>query len=87
MLGGGGGGGGGKNMIKMVRSGALSMLLSTKKSTIIRNLNQQLKLCALFFSKINPDAHVNTKIITFTSYKGGVFGAILLYINYYKPGM
>ena len=29
-------------------------------------INQQSKLCAKFFSKINPDAHFGTKINTFT---------------------
>ena len=48
----------------------MCMLLSTKKSTIFRIINQQLKFCAIFFSKINPDVHVSTKINTFTFYKG-----------------
>ena len=37
-------------------------------------INQQPKFCAIFFSKINPDAHFGTKIDTFTFYKG-VWGA------------
>ena len=28
------------------------------------------KFCAIFFSKINPDAHFGTKINTLTFYKG-----------------
>ena len=32
--------------------------------------NQQPKLFAIFFSKINPDGHFGTKINTFTFYKG-----------------
>ena len=51
------------------------MLLSALKSTIFRITNQQTKFCALFFSKINPDAHFGTKINTFTILKGGL-GAI-----------
>ena len=31
---------------------------------------QQPKFCAIFFSKINPDAHVSTKTDTFTFYRG-----------------
>ena len=33
-------------------------------------INQKPKFCAIFFSKINPDAHFGTKINTFTFYKG-----------------
>ena len=33
-------------------------------------INLQSKFCAIFFSKINPDAHFGTKINTFTFYKG-----------------
>ena len=36
---------------------------------------QQPRFCALLFSKINPDAHVSTKINIYTFYKGGL-GAI-----------
>ena len=36
--------------------------------------NQQPKFCAIFFSKINPDAHFGTKINTFTFYKGDLGG-------------
>ena len=47
-------------------------------------INQQPKfICAIFFSKINPDAHFGTKINTFTFYKGdrgggGGWGVIAL---------
>ena len=35
-------------------------------------INQQPKfICAIFFSKINPDAHFGSKINRFTFYKGG----------------
>ena len=37
---------------------------------IFRIINQQPKFWAIFFSKINPDAHVSTKINTFIFYKG-----------------
>ena len=44
------------------------------KSIILRKINQQQpKFCAIFFSKINPDVHVSTKINTFTIYKGGLW--------------
>ena len=33
-------------------------------------INQQRKFCAIFFSKINPDAHFGPEINTFTFYKG-----------------
>ena len=35
---------------------------------------QRPKFCAIFFSKINPDAHVSTKTNTFTFYKWGLGG-------------
>ena len=38
-------------------------------------INQQPKFCATYFSKINPDAQVSTKINTFRFYKGN-WGAI-----------
>ena len=47
------------------------MLLSTEKSTIFRILKQQPKFCVIFFSRINPDGQVSTKINTFTFCKGG----------------
>ena len=31
---------------------------------------QQPQFFAIFFSKINPDVHISTKINTFTFYKG-----------------
>ena len=37
-------------------------------------INQQPKIGAIFFSKINPDAHFGTKINTFTFYKGDLGG-------------
>ena len=37
-------------------------------------INQQPKFCAIFSSKINPDAHFGTKINTFTVYKGDLGG-------------
>ena len=44
-------------------------------------INQQSKFCAIFFSKINPDAHFGTKINTFTFYKedrrGGGGGGVI----------
>ena len=40
-----------------------------------RIINQQPKVCAIFFSNINPDAHVtSTKINTFTFKRGGGSG-------------
>ena len=41
-----------------------------KNQRFILIINQQPKLCAIFFSKINPDGHFGTKINTFTFYKG-----------------
>ena len=38
-------------------------------------INPQPKFCAIFFAKINSDAHASTKINTFTFYMG-VWGAI-----------
>ena len=61
-------------------------------------INHQPKFCAIFFSKINPDAHFGTKINTFTVYKGegGVIalriqrnvkngGFMFFYSKYYIP--
>ena len=39
-------------------------------------INQKPKFCAIFFFKINPDAHFGTKINTFTFYKGGGGGGV-----------
>ena len=65
---------------KMVRSGAFrvfqSVIINLKIKKKLRIINQQHpRFCAIFFSKINPDAHVSTKINTITYYKGGL-GAI-----------
>ena len=38
----------------------------------LKNKKSAPKCCAIFFSKINPDAHVSTKINTITFYKGGL---------------
>ena len=41
-------------------------------STFFRIINQQHpEFYAIFFFKINPDAHVSTKMNTITYYKGG----------------
>ena len=62
-------------------------------------INQQPKFRAIFFSKINPDAHFGTKINTFTFYKGMGLGGndpqkpknvkkwrlYVFYIKYYIP--
>ena len=54
---------------------AIWCILSVPKCVInlniknFRIINQQSKFCAIIFSKINPDAHVSTKINTFTFYK------------------
>ena len=40
------------------------------KSTFFKITNQQPKFCAIFFSKIKPDAHVSTKIYALIFYKG-----------------
>ena len=63
---------------KIDKNGAIWCILSVPKLVIINLkvnifwiINQQLKfICAIFFSKINPDAHFGTKINTFTFYKG-----------------
>ena len=67
--------GGGK---KFDKNGAVWCILSVPKLVIINLkinifliINQQPKFCAIFFSKINPDAHFGTKINTFTFYNGG----------------
>ena len=59
------------------KNGAIWCILSVPKLVIFNlkinifcKINQQPKFCAIFFSKINPDAHFGTKIITFTFYKG-----------------
>ena len=60
------------------KNGAIWCILSVPKLVIINiknNIffyNQQPKFCAIFISKINPDAHFGTKINTFTFYKGGL---------------
>ena len=52
--------------------GAIWCILSVPKLVIIKlkiNIfldDKQPKFCAIFFSKINPDAHFGTKINTFT---------------------
>ena len=52
--------------------GTICCILSVPKLVIfnlkinIFFINQQPKLCAKFFSKINPDAHFGIKINTFT---------------------
>ena len=69
-----GGGGSGK----FDKNGAVWCILSVPKLVIINLkisnfffiINQQPKFRAIFFSKINPDAHFGTKINTFTFYKG-----------------
>ena len=60
------------------KNGAIPCILSVPKhviinlkSTIFRIINQQPKLCAILFSKINPDVHVSTEIYTFTVHMGG----------------
>ena len=62
---------------KFDKNGAVWCILSVPKLDIINLkinifliINQQPKFCAIFFSKINPDAHFGTKINTFTFYKG-----------------
>ena len=67
-------------------NGAIWCILSVPKYVIInlkinnfRIINQQHpKFCAICFSKINPDAHVSTKMnaITYNKKGGGVLGAI-----------
>ena len=59
------------------KNGAIWCILSVPKYVIINLkinnffiINQQPKFCDVFFSKINPDAHVSTKIDTFIFYKG-----------------
>ena len=66
---------------KFDKNGVIWCILSVPKLVIInlKNnifliVNQQPKLCAIFFSKINPDAHFGTKINTFTFYKGDLGG-------------
>ena len=46
------------------------MLLPTQKSTILRIINQQENLIAIFLSEFNVDEHVSTKINTFKIYMG-----------------
>ena len=67
---------------KIDKNGAIWCILSVPKLVII-NLKVNIFLdnksttkifCAIFFSKINPDAHFGTKINTFTFYKGGSEG-------------
>ena len=41
-------------------------------------INQKPKFCAIFFSKINPDANCGTKINTFTFLQGGSEGGALI---------
>ena len=59
------------------KNGAIWCILSVLKLVIINLkinifgiINQQPKFCAIFFSKINPDAHFGAKINTFTNNKG-----------------
>ena len=60
------------------KNGAIWFILSVPKLVIInlKNqlfffINQHPKLCAKFFSKINPDTHFGTKINTFTIKEDG----------------
>ena len=59
------------------KNGAIWCILSVPKLFSINLkinifiINQQPKFCAIFFSKINSDAHFGAKINTFTSYKEG----------------
>ena len=55
------------------KNGATWCILSVPKYVINQ---QQPELFAIYFSKINPDAHVSIKINTFTFYKAGGLGAI-----------
>ena len=78
-----GGGGGGVVSGKFDKNGAVWCILSVPKLVIINlkintlfMINQQPKICAIFFSKINPDAHFGTKINTFTFYKGDQGGGV-----------
>ena len=61
------------------KNGDIWCILSAPKYVIInlqtnifRIINRHQKLCATFFSKINPDAHVSTEINTFIFYNGGL---------------
>ena len=63
------------------KNGAIWCILSIPKCVIINLkinifgiINQQPKFCAIFFSKINPDAHFGTQINTFKFNKGGLWG-------------
>ena len=65
---------------EMIKNGAIWCILSVPKYVIInlkiknfRMINQKPKFCAIFFSKIIPDAHVrlNTKMNTFYRGVGG----------------
>ena len=63
--------------VKFDKNGAIWCILSVQKLVIINLkiniffiINQQPKFCAIFFSKINPDAHFGTEMNTFTFYKG-----------------
>ena len=65
------------------KNGAIWCILSVSKLVIINLkinnfwiINQQPKICAIFFSKINPDAHFGTKINTFTFYMEDLGGNI-----------
>ena len=58
-------------------NGAIWCIMSVPKHVTINlkinnfNItNQQPKFCAIFFSMINPDAHVSTKINALIYYKG-----------------
>ena len=66
---------------KFDKNGAVWCILSVPNIVIINLkiniffiINPQPKFCAIFFSKINPDAHFGTKINTFTFYKGDLGG-------------
>ena len=61
------------------KNGAIWCILGVPKYAIInlkinnfRIINQQHKFCAIFFSEINPDAHISTKMNTITFYKGSL---------------
>ena len=63
---------------KFDKNGGVWCILSVPKIVIINlkinpffTINKKPKFCAIFISKINPDAHFGTKINTFTFYKGG----------------
>ena len=63
---------------KVDKNGAIWCILSVPKYVIInlktmifRIINQHLKCCAIFFYKINPDAHASTKIKNIPILQGG----------------